>query len=82
MTKTHLCKKYCLVPFTSLLTIGLVSYISHTYLWLYAPFLESNVQGIFFVPFPILIFGALAQILCGDPGRVTKQMVRKLYQQN
>ena len=70
------CKKYIIVPITSLLTIGLVLYISKSYLFMYIPLVENSflafIQAAIFSVFPVLILVALFQILLGDPGRVTK----------
>ena len=76
---TTLCTriKRCLVPITSMLTIGVVSYISWVYLTIYCPRMDPDdglVLGCFFVIWPTLIFIALFRIICGDPGHVTKEL--------
>ena len=77
MTSTCTRIKRCLVPITSSLTVGVVSYISWVYLYIYCPFLDPDdgfVLGTVFVIFPTLIFIALLRIICGDPGHVTKEV--------
>ena len=77
MTTTCTKIKRCLVPITSTLTVGVVSYISWVYLCIYCPFLDPDdglVLGIVFVFFPTLIFITLFRIICGDPGHVTKEL--------
>ena len=69
-------KKYFLVPFTSLLAIGLTAYISYAYLFVYIPVIlrddgSGYIFALFFLPFPILIYWSEFVILTGDPGRIT-----------
>ena len=80
-----LCKKYFIVPVTSLLTICLVSYISYTFLFRFAPQISSPTSFLMvvgFIPWPVLIFAVLFQIILGDPGHVTQKMVHEIYAQN
>ena len=76
-------KKYIIIPITSLVTMGLVLYISKSYLFNYIPLVENKTLAIFqavvFSFFPVVILIALFQILLGDPGHITKKMVFKIY---
>ncbi len=69
-------KQFCL-PLTSILTVGVVSFITKTYLIDYLPPLKKvyseqtflvQLQTMIFIIFPFLIFWALLMITCGDPG--------------
>mgnify|MGYP006893304662 CR=1 FL=1 len=79
-------KKYVLVPITSMLTILVVGYISNVYLTVYLPSLmelgseaKAYIFGAIFIIYPVLIYSVLAQILFGDAGFVTKELVEKIY---
>ena len=74
--------KRALLPLTSLLTVGVVSYISSVYLFEYQVvqfriYQDKRfhtliyIQNFIFILFPILIFIALGQIVFGDPGLVS-----------
>jgi hypothetical protein len=74
--------KRALLPLTSLLTVGVVSYISSVYLFEYQVvqfriYQDKQfhtliyIQNFIFILFPILIFIALGQIVFGDPGLVS-----------
>lgn len=71
-------KKYIVVPVTSLLSILLTAYISHTFLFVYIPLIYpewpkfASIIFVLFVPFPICIYWSVFLILTGDPGRITK----------
>jgi len=82
-----------LIPVSSLLTVGAVSYISYTYILVYAPALhiKSVIEGsvdmsqfleYIFLLFPIYITWALLALVAGDPGHITPELVSKIYKEN
>lgn len=85
-----------LMPLTSLLTVGVVGYISYVYLLTYIPLLYlyvehglhgySNItvtlRAIFFIIWPVMIFWTLGAIVCGDAGVIDKKFIEKLYSEN
>ena len=83
-----------LLPLTSLLTVGVVSYISYAYLTVYLPLLNSQAQanyqdvnwayifGIIFIPMPIYIFVSLGSIVFSDPGAMDKKKQNKILRDN
>lgn len=79
-------KRYIIVPITSLLTLGLTSFISYHYFWTFLPHLTKDghtvgaiILGVLFAFFPIMIYTASFSIVCGDPGIVTKKMIDEIY---
>ena len=83
----------CWMPLTSLMTVGVVGYISKTYVLDYVPLLYKMVEHgahgyssfgvtlrlIVFVFWPFMIFWTLAAIVFGDPGVIDKKFIDKLY---
>jgi len=77
------------VPFTSLLTVGVVGFVSYIYITVYVPALielnqatKAYIVGSIFVIFPTLIFWVLIRIVCGDPGHVTTKLIDKILADN
>jgi hypothetical protein len=82
-------KRYFIVPITSLLTLGLTGFISYCYWISFIPALFKDEMGalaifllLTFSIFPILIYWVLFQIVCGDPGIVTKKVHDKILRDN
>jgi hypothetical protein len=80
--------KRLVITLTSLLTVGVVGFISYVYLTVYLPILnmrynfngqvginKAHVAGAIFIIFPFMIYWVLAQIVLSDPGYVTKKMI-------
>jgi hypothetical protein len=80
---------------TSLLTFGVVSYISYVYLTVFCRIINNRwivdgskgispavFQGALFTLFPFLIFWSLLVLVFGDNGRVNQLMIQKIYRQN
>ena len=78
-----------IIPITSLLTVGVVYYITMIYYTVYIPSLnelgetsDANFHSIVFAFFPVLIYWVLIQIICSDPGHVTPKLIDKILNKN
>ena len=77
---------------TSLLTFGVVFYISYVYITVYCRIINDRwvvdgskgispavFEGGLFITFPFLIYWSLLVLVFGDKGRVDQLMIQKIY---